>query len=75
MAKRVLIQGEGALGEARYDMRANSPALRVARACLIRRLDVDMTGFREALLVEGSANAKPAIQDCIIRRACALTLC
>ena len=29
--KRVLIQGQGALGEARLDQRANSPAFRLRR--------------------------------------------
>ena len=58
VSKRVLIQGEGELGEARYDMRGNCPALRLSRACFVRRLDVDMTGFREALKVEGGGRER-----------------
>ena len=43
MDKRLLIHGEGALGEARLDPRANCPAFRISRNCVIRNIDVDMT--------------------------------
>ncbi len=65
--KRILIQGQGSLGEARLDQRANSPAFRLRRAAVLRGVDVDMTGFREALLVEGGAAVRPLVQRCIIR--------
>ncbi len=66
--KRILIHGEGRLGEASLDQRANSPAFRLRRAAVLRNLDVDMTGFREAVLVEGAAALRPLIDGCIIRR-------
>ncbi len=65
VTKRLLIRGAGALGDTRLDQRANSPALRLERACVVENLDVDMTGFREALHV---AVAAPLIQRCILRR-------
>ena len=67
MCKRVLIRGEGMLGEARLDHRANCPALRIGRTCVVQGLDIDMTGFREAVKIEGPASVRPAIQNCIIR--------
>lgn len=69
VGRRVLIQGQGSLGETRYDMRGNSPALRLGACCVVRGLDIDMTGFREALKVEGARTARPHISDCLIRRA------
>ena len=67
--KRILIHGEGRLGEASLDQRANSPAFRVRRAAVLRNVDIDMTGFREAVLVEGAAMLRPLIDGCIIRYA------
>ena len=67
MARRVLIQAQGRLGDTRYDMRGNSPALRLGACCVVRGLDVDMTGFREALKIEGAQTARPLVLDCIIR--------
>lgn len=64
---RVLIHGQGALGEARIDQRANAPAFRLRRAAVLRNVDIDMTGFREALLVEGGPGVKPFVQRCVIR--------
>ena len=65
--KRILIHGEGRLGEASLDQRANSPAFRLRRAAVLRNVDVDMTGFREAVLVEGAAALRPLIDGCIVR--------
>lgn len=65
VTKRLLIRGAGAPGDTRLDQRANSPALRLERVCVVENLDVDMTGFREALHV---AVAAPLIQRCILRR-------
>jgi len=67
VTKRLLIRGDGALGETRIDQRANCPAFRVGRSCAIQNLDIDMTGFREALKVEGSQDVQPLIHQCIIR--------
>ena len=65
--KRLLIVGEGGLGEASIDQRANCPTFRIGRACVLRNVDIDMTGFREAIMVEGPASLQPLIQGCIIR--------
>lgn len=59
--------GEGALGEASIDQRANCPTFRITRACVVRNVDIDMTGFREAVMVEGPTSLQPLIQGCIIR--------
>ena len=34
---------------------------------MIMNLDVDMTGFREAVLITGTNKACPLIKDCTIR--------
>ena len=34
---------------------------------MVRNLDIDMTGFRAAVLVEGKASVRPLLQRCIIR--------
>jgi hypothetical protein len=73
--KRILIQGQGQLGEASLDQRANSPAFRIRRAAVLRNIDIDMTGFREAVLVEGSATLRPLIDGCVIRRAAESASC
>ena len=43
--RRILIRGEGALCEATLDARANSPAFRILRSCVIQNVEVDFTGF------------------------------
>ncbi|KAK9828720.1 hypothetical protein WJX72_001708 [[Myrmecia] bisecta] len=65
--KRILIRGEGLLGETRIDQRANCPTFRISRNCVIQNIDVDMTGFREAIMVTGPKEVQPLIEDCIIR--------
>ena len=65
--KRILIEGEGLLGEARLDQRANSPGLRLRRSCWLRNLDLDMTGFREAVRIEGGPAVQPLLSSCILR--------
>ena len=70
MCKRLLIQGEGRLGETKVDQRANSPTFRITRSCVVRNLDLDMTGFHEAVVVTGGAGVAPIIDGCIIRWAC-----
>ena len=69
VTKRLLIRGAGGMGDARLDQRANSPALRLERACTIEGLDIDMTGFKEAVHVAGGAAVAPLIQRCILRYA------
>ena len=67
VGKRVLIEGEGLLGEARLDQRANSPGMRLRRSCWLRNLDLDMTGFREAVCIEGGPSVQPLLSSCILR--------
>lgn len=68
MDKRVLLRGEGSLGETKIDQRANSPAFRIRRTCVIDRLDLDMTGFRECVCTEGTRTTKALILGCRIRQ-------
>lgn len=66
--KRVLIEGEGRLGEVVIDQRANNPTFRIERGgVLIRNLDIDHTGFREAILIDGSEYVNPLIERCDIK--------
>ena len=67
VSKRVVLQGEGHLGAIRIDQRTNSAGLRLTRSCLLMNLDIDMTGFREAVRVEGSAGVQPLLLSCIVR--------
>lgn len=68
MDKRVLIFGEGALGQTVIDQRANSPTFRITRGgVVIRNIDVDMSGFCEAVMVVGGPAVQPLIEDCIIK--------
>ena len=67
VTKRLLIRGAGGMGDARLDQRANSPALRLERACVVAGLDIDMTGFKEAVHIAGGAAVAPLIQRCILR--------
>ena len=73
--KRILIHGQGRLGEASLDQRANSPAFRIRRAAVLRNIDIDMTGFREAVLVEGAAALRPLIDNCVIKCVMLSTSC
>lgn len=58
--KRILIQGQGSLGETVIDQRANNPTFRLTRTgAVLHNLDIDHTGFREALLIEGSGGSSP----------------
>ena len=65
--KRILIRGEGLLGESKIDQRANAPTFRIRRSCLIHDIDLDMTGFRECISVEGAAYTKALIMRCRIK--------
>lgn len=68
LTKRLLIEGEGSLGETVIDQRANCPTFRITRGgVIIRNIDMDHTGFREALLVEGSASVASLIDGCTIK--------
>ena len=64
--RRILIRGEGALREATLDARANSPAFRILRSCVIQNVEVDFTGFCEAIRVEGDARVRPLVERCAV---------
>ena len=57
MKKRVRIRGSAALGEARLDFRGNSPAFRFRSSSVLLNLDVDFSGFREAVRFEQQTGA------------------
>jgi tetratricopeptide (TPR) repeat protein len=66
--KRILIEGDGSLGETVIDQRANVPTFKIERGgVVIRNLDIDHTGFREALLVDGDKDVQPLIEQCDIK--------
>ncbi|KAA6428841.1 MAG: hypothetical protein FRX49_01716 [Trebouxia sp. A1-2] len=67
IAKRILIRGCGSLGETTIDQRANCPTFRITRSAVIMNLMIDMTGFREAVLVTGTHKVGPVIRNCTIR--------
>eukprot|EP00884_Botryococcus_braunii_P001166 jgi/Botrbrau1/1104/Bobra.0162s0005.1 len=61
VTKRILIIGGGTPADTKLDHRANSPAFRIERACVIKGIDIDMTGFREAVLVKGGPGVRPLL--------------
>ena len=63
--KRVLIRGSGALGEAKLDFRGNSPAFRFRSSNVLLNLDIDFSGFREAVRFEEQTGA--LMHRCIIK--------
>ena len=65
--KRVIIRGEGALRDAIVDCRNNSPLLRIKRSCVVQNLEIDFTGFSEAVRVLGDERVKPLIENCVIK--------
>lgn len=66
--KRILIEGEGQLGETVIDQRANSPTFKIERGgVLIRNIEIDHTGFREAILIDGNEHVNPLIERCEIK--------
>jgi tetratricopeptide (TPR) repeat protein len=68
ITKRILIEGEGQLGETVVDQRANVPTFKIERGgVVIRNLDIDHTGFREAILIDGTSNVNPLIEGCDIK--------
>ncbi len=65
--KRVLMRGRGELGETKVDHRGNCPAFRMSNASVLLNLDIDMTGYREALRFDGTDPAGALVHECIIR--------
>ena len=66
ITKRILLRGSGQLGDTKIDQRANCPTFRIGRSAVIMNIDVDMTGFREAILITGTDRACPVLQNCSI---------
>ena len=64
--KRVLICGEGTMEETEFDARANSPVFRITRNAVVQNVKIDMTGFREALMVTGDHLVQPVVENCRI---------
>lgn len=64
---RVLIRGSGTLGCTKIDHRANSPAFRMTGNAVVAGIEIDMTGFRESILVSGDAQCQPIFLKCIVR--------
>ncbi|CAG9465959.1 unnamed protein product [Pedinophyceae sp. YPF-701] len=69
--KLVHIAGSADGGATVYDHRANCPALHITHDCVLSNLTVDMTGFREGVLVEN--RCRVAIDRCVFR--CANDAC
>jgi parallel beta-helix repeat protein len=71
ITKRIAISGEGHLREASIDARNNSPVFRIKRACWIRNVEFDFTGFSEAIRVESSEQndgaSSPLIERCAVK--------
>jgi len=66
--KRLFVEGEGRLGETVIDQRANVPTFRFMRGgAVVRNIEFDQTGFREALMIAGSADVAPLIDHCTIK--------
>ena len=65
--KRVLIRGEGALRDTTCDCRNNAALFRIKRPCVIQNLDIDFTGFSEAIRIKGDSRVNALIENCVIR--------
>jgi tetratricopeptide (TPR) repeat protein len=71
--KRILIEGEGMLGDTVLDQRANVPMFKIERGgVVIRNIDLDHTGFRESILIQGPKTSLPLIERCIIKYVCCI---
>jgi hypothetical protein len=64
---RVLIRGEGALGDTVLEQRANAPLFRLRAPAVVQNLVLDLCGFRECLSIDGDAALTPLIEGCNIR--------
>ena len=40
---------------------------RISRSAVVQNIELDMTGFREAILIKGGSNVCPVLQHCSIR--------
>ena len=65
--KRILVRGEGRYSDATVDCRNNAPTFRVERSCVLQNLDLDHTGFCEAVLIAGDRRVRPLIERCGIK--------
>ena len=67
ITKRILLRGSGQLGDTKIDQRANCPTFRIGRSAVITNIEMDMTGFREAILITGTEKVCPVLQNCSFR--------
>jgi parallel beta-helix repeat protein len=65
--KRVLIRGEGQLGDTVLEQRANAPLFRLLAPAVVQNLVLDLCGFRECISCEGSARCTPLLESCTIK--------
>lgn len=62
--KRVLIRGEGTLGNAKLDQRGNSPTFRCMGHFVVQNLHITHTGYRETLMCE---SGRPIFENCVLK--------
>lgn len=67
VCKRVLIRGEGRLGQTTMEQRSNSPLMRFTSPAVVQNLSLDLCGFRECVLAEGDARCTPLVEGCMLR--------
>ena len=65
--KRVLICGEGALGDTYVEQRSNAPLLLITAPAVVRNLSLDLCGFRECVMVAGDARVTPLLEQLKLR--------
>lgn len=69
VSKRIMVTGTpgSATQHVVLDHRANHPAFRIDRSCILRGFHLDMVGFCEAIAVTGaSTTVKPILQDLLV---------
>jgi hypothetical protein len=49
------------------DQRSNSPSLRLMRTCVIQNMEIDMSGFRECVCIQGAATVRPCGPTLILK--------
>ena len=45
----------------------HSPIFRITRNCVLQNIDIDMTGFREAVFIYGGPESRPVLEHCRIK--------
>ena len=65
--KRVLIRGEGSLGDTYVEQRSNAPLMIASAPAVVQNLSLDLCGFRECVLVQGDSRSQLLLEDCKLR--------